>query len=318
MKKYLLFLTLLPFGLNAQQQPNFKGVISNNKADSLVVSSLLGTFRLAMPIDDQGRFSGHIQQGAYLFNLEYDDIDTPIYLSNDTDLTLAANGADFKRTLSFAGEGEMENKLIRQMDNEATDFETAAANATDEVVLKASADSLLKSWRSAIKTAKLSFGSFMTINTYQNITNQRVIAEVKRIEDVKRFKGKPSPQFSYKDVNGKTVSLSDFKGKYVYIDVWATWCKPCREEIPYLQKLEEDLKGKNIAFISLSIDKLSDTEKWKKLVADKKLGGTQLIAENEWKSTFVKAYNIESIPRFILIAPDGEYCRPRCPQAQPA
>lgn len=314
MKKYALLLSLaavMSFSAKAQQKKdNFRGTITNNTADSIVVSSLFGKFRLAMPIDKQGRFSGHIQQGAYLFNLQYADVETGIYLSNETDLVLTANGADFKRTLSFKGEGEVENQLMRKMDNEATDFETAAAKTTDEVALKASADALTKSWSKAISEAKLPFTKQGAIRVMESLCKERLKSEINRIENIKKFKDKPSPQFSYKDVNDKTVNLSDFKGKYVYIDVWATWCKPCREEIPYLQKLEEDLKGKNIAFISLSIDKLSDTEKWKKLVADKKLGGTQLIAENEWKSTFVKAYNIESIPRFILIAPNGNIVDP--------
>lgn len=66
--------------------------------------------------------------------------------------------------------------------------------------------------------------------------------------------GALSPNFNCTDLSGKKVSLSDFKGKYVYIDIWATWCGPCQREIPHLQKLEEKYHGKDIYFVSISCD----------------------------------------------------------------
>ncbi len=117
--------------------------------------------------------------------------------------------------------------------------------------------------------------------------------------------GKPSPQFSYQDIKGKKISLDDFKGKLVYIDVWATWCGPCIQEIPALKKLKEDYKSKNVEIISISIDVEKDFEKWKKMVAEKQLKGVQLFADKDWKSDFVKAYGIDAIPRFLLIDQNG-------------
>lgn len=117
--------------------------------------------------------------------------------------------------------------------------------------------------------------------------------------------GKPSPKFSYQDISGKKVSLDDFKGKLVYIDVWATWCGPCIQEIPTLKQLKEDYKSKNVEIISISIDVQKDFDKWKKMVADKQLKGIQLFADQDWKSEFVKAYGIDAIPRFLLIDKNG-------------
>jgi len=119
------------------------------------------------------------------------------------------------------------------------------------------------------------------------------------------LKGNPSPKFAYQDVNGKMVRLDDLKGKYVYIDVWATWCGPCLGEIPHLKKLEADYHGKNIAFVSISVDNKNAFDKWKKMVADKELKGYQLYADKSWKSDFVEAYQIRGIPTFILIDPEG-------------
>ena len=121
----------------------------------------------------------------------------------------------------------------------------------------------------------------------------------------KLLKGQPSPKFAFKDVNDKLVKLDDLKGKYVYIDVWATWCAPCMGEIPYLKKLEENYHDKNIAFVSISVDNARAYNKWKQMVADKELKGYQLFADKSWQSDFVQAYRIVGIPTFILIDPKG-------------
>ena len=128
-------------------------------------------------------------------------------------------------------------------------------------------------------------------------------------------KGKQSPNFvNYENYKGGTTSLSDLKGKYVYIDVWATWCGPCKREIPFLKEVESKYHGKNIEFVSISIDKESDHDKWKTMIEEKELGGTQLFADNNWSSSFVKDYQIQGIPRFILIDPDGNIVNANAPR----
>ncbi len=115
-------------------------------------------------------------------------------------------------------------------------------------------------------------------------------------------KGQPSPAFKYTDINGKEVSLADLAGKYVYIDVWATWCGPCRGELPHLKKLEHQYKNKNIAFVSISCDQ--DKAAWEKMVKSEKLGGIQL--HNGGDREFMRAYIIKGIPRFILLDREGK------------
>ena len=117
--------------------------------------------------------------------------------------------------------------------------------------------------------------------------------------------GNPSPTFNYENHKGGTTDLAALKGKYVYIDVWATWCGPCLREIPSLKEVEEDYKNKNVQFVSISIDEAKDYDKWKSMVSEKQLGGIQLMADNNWKSKFVEDYAIMGIPRFILIDPQG-------------
>jgi thiol-disulfide isomerase/thioredoxin len=128
-------------------------------------------------------------------------------------------------------------------------------------------------------------------------------------------KGKPSPKFyNYENFNGGTTSLDDLKGKYVYIDVWATWCAPCKAEIPSLKKIEDKYHNKNITFVSISVDRKKDHNKWLKMVKEKEMKGYQLFADNDWNSDFVKAYLILGIPRFILIDPKGNIVNSNAPR----
>ena len=126
--------------------------------------------------------------------------------------------------------------------------------------------------------------------------------------------GKASPKFIYENYIGGMTGLEDLAGKIVYIDVWATWCGPCLREIPALKSLENDYYNKNIAFVSLSIDEKKDYQKWRTMIADKELTGIQLMADNNWNSSFVTSYGIKGIPRFILIDTVGNIINSDAPR----
>ena len=112
---------------------------------------------------------------------------------------------------------------------------------------------------------------------------------------------KKPPDFKAVDIDGKTWTLEDFAGKYVYIDIWATWCPPCRKETPHLRDLEASLKDSKVVILGLSIDE--DKSKWESAVRSGNLPGTQLFLGVS--SPFLQAYGVRSIPRFILIDPQG-------------
>ena len=90
--------------------------------------------------------------------------------------------------------------------------------------------------------------------------------------------GGQAADFTYPDVDGKMVSLSDFKGKVVLVDVWATWCGPCRQQIPYLKKLEEEMHGTDVVFGGVSVDESKDKQKWLDFIKTEGLKGVQLLA----------------------------------------
>jgi len=116
--------------------------------------------------------------------------------------------------------------------------------------------------------------------------------------------GEPAFAFSYPDKEGKTVTMADLKGKVVLIDVWATWCGPCKEQIPHLKKLEEEMKGTDLQVVSISVDEAKDKEKWLKMMKDLNLGGIQLFASG-W-GDLAKYYRITGIPQFIVIDRNGK------------
>ncbi len=153
-------------------------------------------------------------------------------------------------------------------------------------------------------------GEIITIITkYSNGLEMKQSNDPKLVPDMNPVKpGQQSPGFTFPDIDGKNVSLGDLKGKFVLIDVWATWCGPCKQEIPHLEALAEKLHGRDIAFVSISVDK--DRPAWENMVREKHLGGIQLHAGE--KSDFVDAYKINGIPRFILLDPDGVVIAPNC------
>jgi len=176
----------------------------------------------------------------------------------------------------------------------------ATVNAEQEV------SALIANWQHQLKdnTLHYIFRSSVQFKLSQ-IDARSLPAEIETQLKARKLTGQPSPEFKYNDYKGRKRELKDFKGKYVYVDVWATWCGPCRKEIPNLRMIEARYKGRKIAFVSISVDEDKDFEKWKKLVVSEQLGGTQLIADKAWKSDFITSYGINSIPRFILIDPKG-------------
>ena len=115
--------------------------------------------------------------------------------------------------------------------------------------------------------------------------------------------GKTAPEFSLPDTAGVAVSLSDFRGKYVLLDFWASWCPPCRRENPNVVKAFQDYKDKNFTIIGISLD--NNKDKWLKAIADDNLTWTHVSDLKYWDSEIPALYGVRGIPANVLLDPDG-------------
>lgn len=115
--------------------------------------------------------------------------------------------------------------------------------------------------------------------------------------------GKPAINFTMNDKDGKPVSLASYKGSYVLVDFWASWCGPCREENPNIIAAFNKYNSKNFQVLSVSLDTKKDA--WLKAIAEDKLPWTQVSDLKGTQSEVAKTYHIQEIPQNLLIGPDG-------------
>jgi peroxiredoxin len=116
--------------------------------------------------------------------------------------------------------------------------------------------------------------------------------------------GTDAIEFIQNDLTGKPVSLSSFKGKYVLLDFWASWCKPCRIENPNVVKAYNKFKDKNFTILGVSLDQ--DGEAWKKAVDKDGLTWTHVSDLQSWNNAAAALYHVQSIPQNFLIDPNGK------------
>jgi len=119
-----------------------------------------------------------------------------------------------------------------------------------------------------------------------------------------KWVGKQAPEISLPDTEGKTVKLSSFRGKYVLVDFWASWCGPCRRENPNVVQAYNQFKNKNFTILGVSLDR--QKEAWEKAIVDDNLNWTHISDLKYWQSEVVPIYQVASIPFNVLVDPDGK------------
>ena len=115
--------------------------------------------------------------------------------------------------------------------------------------------------------------------------------------------GKQAPEISLPDTEGKFISLSSYKGKYVLVDFWASWCGPCRHENPNVVEAFTKFKNKNFTILGVSLD--NKKEAWEKAIVDDNLNWTHISDLKHWNSEVVPLYKIQGIPFNVLVDPNG-------------
>lgn len=229
-----------------------------------------------------------------------------LFLNKTTNLIVNANFTDFLNTLTFEGKGKKANnylhkrefitsKIFENLDSinrlDSINFNKYVENISLKIETLLAKNKDLDPKLLEIEKENLPV-FFDNLKNQYNVVNKPVAS--KKI---------PSYSFNYENYKGGDTSLESLKGNLVYIDVWATWCSPCVAEIPYLKKLEKKFHGKNIKFVSISVDYSNAKDKWKNMIKSKNMGGIQLFSYGD--SGLMKAYNIKGIPRFILLDKEG-------------
>ncbi|WP_310994028.1 TlpA disulfide reductase family protein [Aequorivita marina] len=319
MKNILLISIICLFAACKQEQPPKDYAVIHGKITNPTENTDLRLFdpvsseTVMIDVAENGSFRDtlKLKEPAY-YNAVYNNVFN-LYVANNMDLEVNFDSNKIAKTIAFEGNGSEENKFLRYKSKKRT--ELMGANYKEYLGLEDAAfnektSAYSKDLLEKLEAENSGYNVAFIASEKENIANFEKSIQQQHQQQLEinaaLSPGMASPQFTdYLNYEGGTNSLSDYKGKYVYIDVWATWCVPCIYEMPYMIEIEKEYADKNIHFIGLSIDRKKDEDKWRKMIVDKELMGTQLLAHNEINSQFIQDYYIQGIPRFILLDPEG-------------
>ena len=253
-----------------------------------------------------------------------------IYLKNgyDIEMNVKSNIIDsnsnkisnFRESINFKGKGSDINNFLfeynlRQYESGMNLYDQMMS--LDSIGINTALDSINKTYIKEVSelTNDNHFLEIETIN--RDKFKKSYISFWTTKQEISKHNGKKSPYFNYENLKGGTTSIDELKGKYLYIDIWATWCGPCKDEFPSFKKLEKKYhKIDYLDFVSISIDNIKDREKWIEMVNNEGLSGTHLLADKDWKSQYVIDNMIDKsgIPRYIIVDPKGYIVNSNAPR----
>lgn len=253
----------------------------------------IGKFNLTFPLDSSGYITFH-----------HGDETTAMYCNPNDTVHITIDTKEFDETITFTGSDESNFLAWKFLHVENVGYPNVKT-ILDTTELNQKLDSLTNPMH--LKMISLAFNdNFIESETKEHEQMRNYfLSQYTKNQKMLEMIGKDAIDFTYPDMDSNMISLSDFKGSYVYVDVWATWCGPCRYEIPFLVQLEKDYHDANIIFMSVSVDVEEAKQKWIDMINEKDMGGVQLISTDGWKSQIMKDYAINGIPRFMLFDREG-------------
>ena len=314
---FILFVSILLLAACKEEAPKnyatLSGKITNKNSSEILVRNYENQLIKTIVVAENGSFKDTLNVSKGKYSISDGNEYASVYLRPGDNISITLDAEKFDETLVFDGKGSLESTyMIKKLLLQEKVFENINdLYSLSRIDFNMSLDETKKKFQNLLKNEENLDPNFIQTDITDTKSLFKYLGDrYEKVSKVNKLIGSPSPLFKdYENINGKTTSLTELKGKYVYIDVWATWCKPCLAEIPALKKLEKEF-GKKMHFVSISIDKKDKHKAWKKMVAEKELKGVQLFADNNWESTFVQDYGIDGIPRFILIDPQGNVVKP--------
>ena len=273
------------------------GAITNPKGDTIKFIVKDTTYITTFSDDNHFNIILPIDSATYL-SFFHGDESTAMFLKGGENINLTIDTKFFDETIIYEGSAESSYLAKKYLlGEEANIYGQLFTTEKEEFITN------LKHHIATVEQelSTISNEAFVTAEKENNVRMaDYYIEKIEAIANLPQI-GEPAIDFTYPDKNGNEFSLSSFKGNLVYVDVWATWCRPCKAEIPALKELEHYYHNKDITFLSVSVD--TDKEAWENMLTEKELGGVQLWADG-W-SKITKDYAINGIPRFMLFDADG-------------
>lgn len=316
----LIFISVLLLSYAAYaQQANITGKIINPTGDKvfLLKDSLLangvqmffpqdscvlasdGSFKMSVNVNETKPFV--FNDGNEIFNM---------LLTPEDDIHLTLNTKLFDETILFYGKGADKNNAIKNLNLFKESFTTQVYSFPQEIDTTTvfgfldksykQYEEVLKDYRDQIQDFKSTAQKMLDdIEDEKNQIKMGINSEKAFNELVKSLIGKNAVDFEGVDLNDKKVKLSDFKGKTTVIDFWATWCSPCKAEMPSMQELEKKY-GEKINFVSVAL--WCDKEGWKTMATDYGFKYNMFLDKGEEKQ--IKDYAVQFVPRYVVIDKD--------------
>lgn len=294
---------------NLSESGEFKFVNTKPEADFFRVNYLTNEYIVIAKNGDEIQLTADVSDKNQHYTVE--GAADAAKLSEFNDLKMKYQTKIFEVSKQFeekvAADPDQRDALLQQL----SPVYSNALNNLNQAIIKFAMDntkSLVSFYAISLvnpvgnENALVAYADKVDTSLKQHSAVKNFVDKVSRLKAVQI--GEIAPDFTIESINGKTVKLSDYRGKYVLLDFWASWCGPCRQENPNVVKAYQTYKDKNFTILGISLDK--DKNAWAQAVKQDNLTWDQVGELKDFEGETVKLYQVEAIPSSFLLDPQGK------------